>query len=46
LIEFLYSEVLATIENQNNNVIKIAASAKEINGLSNDLKNVVGNTKE
>ena len=39
-------EVLATVENQNNNVIKIAASAKEINGLSNDLKNVVGNAKE
>lgn len=38
-------EVLATVENQNNNVIKIAASAKEINGLSNDLKDIVDKAK-
>ncbi|WP_346890372.1 hypothetical protein [Clostridium sp. UBA1056] len=42
----MYLEVLATIENQNNNVIKIAASAKEINGLSNDLKVIVDGVKE
>jgi len=39
-------EVLVTVENQNDNVIKIAASAKEINGLSSDLEIIVHNAKE